>query len=848
MALAHHVEGKRRQPDVLWMALEERVTAHVAKLQWRQDADRSDTERVFHASLTRLETRVRGLENQGVRSDRRAAELAGLAQALTEEQRALLVRLDRLEERVKGSSRQREASHPMGEECIRWLGRLQREQRDLGVNLRTVFQCAEETQQLQHARLRHLSETVDGRLRPVEVFLNLREREGGSSTPPRCPHQAWKDDVPPLVEDLDAAERRASKSLEAARELLRRCEAHSGNLCSRHCAAIAGLGQDVADEVNFEGGTAHSEPCDTNTEAIGELQKQFGELSRNLVPRTDVVEAQVAALIEAFEDFQWQSEHRHVPKSRQDGASEPGSRTELVDGKAPCSNLEHWAEAKEYIDAKLLARLEGLPTREQVAEAACGADVAGRMDVAEDALSKVIAQVEALPTREQVSAVYRDVQSAQAEALRSQLETFARTHANKIASNSEACTAIWRRLEELKNQLDGLPAAELISRLCTEAVTVQFSELQTYLERTSNIAHTVDAHVDAIAQVRRQVDSLPTHEQVAGACWEVHASKAEFQDVLEQGLRAQERHAGLLAEKTDAHAEALTSLRETVDALIEINARSRQHQADLAEVRILPAEVGQLSRKVMENSESIVELRECMQACVAQPRGGEFEAMQRQVEQLASTAQVDCVARQVAQQAGVVEELREITQQAHSEMETRFQAFFKELSEEPAGCEEMSEDDGWKDVVVGSWEDTVRSLHDQLHSLQDVVDGRVLSAVWQVERQLPAASEKVDQVTRDCAERIEKLEEHEVKLGIAHAKIATQEQRLQICLDRVERLPTTTQVRSLWREELQKQFDEANIEELSRKVEVQAHAIDELGDRIQFISRRLPGERRQPGP
>lgn len=68
--------------------------------------------------------------------------------------------------------------------------------------------------------------------------------------------------------------------------------------------------------------------------------------------------------------------------------------------------------------------------------------------------------------------------------------------------------------------------------------------------------------------------------------------------------------------------------------------------------------------------------------------------MQRQVEQLASTAQVDCVARQVAQQAGVVEELREITQQAHSEMETRFQAFFKELSEEPAGCEMMSEDDG----------------------------------------------------------------------------------------------------------------------------------------------------------
>lgn len=52
----------------------------------------------LRSAVGRLEARVHGLEGQSLRSERRGSELAGLAQALTEEQRALLIRLDRLEE------------------------------------------------------------------------------------------------------------------------------------------------------------------------------------------------------------------------------------------------------------------------------------------------------------------------------------------------------------------------------------------------------------------------------------------------------------------------------------------------------------------------------------------------------------------------------------------------------------------------------------------------------------------------------------------------------------------------------------------------------------------------------
>ncbi|CAE7490377.1 unnamed protein product, partial [Symbiodinium pilosum] len=85
---------------------------------------------LLRSSLARLEARVRALEGQGVRSDRRAAELAGLAQALTEEQRTVLIRLDRLEEQMK-PWQQKEAQAP--EER---LSRLEREQRAAALELR----------------------------------------------------------------------------------------------------------------------------------------------------------------------------------------------------------------------------------------------------------------------------------------------------------------------------------------------------------------------------------------------------------------------------------------------------------------------------------------------------------------------------------------------------------------------------------------------------------------------------------------------------------------------------------------------------------------------------------------
>ncbi|CAJ1450615.1 unnamed protein product, partial [Effrenium voratum] len=117
-------------------------------------------------ALSRLEARVRSLEGQGVRSDRRAAELAGLAQALTDEQRALLIRLDRVED-----LKRRDCQVP--EER---MARLEQEQRSLALELRLSASVAEEAQQKQLQRLRTLEDVCDHRLHALEQGPRLSRR------------------------------------------------------------------------------------------------------------------------------------------------------------------------------------------------------------------------------------------------------------------------------------------------------------------------------------------------------------------------------------------------------------------------------------------------------------------------------------------------------------------------------------------------------------------------------------------------------------------------------------------------------------------------------------------------
>eukprot|EP00746_Dinoflagellata_sp_MGD_P001787 gnl/MRDRNA2_/MRDRNA2_103396_c0_seq1.p1 gnl/MRDRNA2_/MRDRNA2_103396_c0~~gnl/MRDRNA2_/MRDRNA2_103396_c0_seq1.p1 ORF type:complete len:617 (+),score=168.72 gnl/MRDRNA2_/MRDRNA2_103396_c0_seq1:76-1926(+) len=162
--------------------LEEQMQSPITMAQKQQAADRAyrvETERLGKAAISRLEAKVRSVEAQQLRADRRLAELSGLVQGLSEEQRSQLHRLDRVEEKQRGEKR------GVDDEWRRRFGDLEREQQAIALNFRLVSSVAEESQKRQYQRVRHLEGSLEDRLRALEERTSPAKEDGsGVDGPP----------------------------------------------------------------------------------------------------------------------------------------------------------------------------------------------------------------------------------------------------------------------------------------------------------------------------------------------------------------------------------------------------------------------------------------------------------------------------------------------------------------------------------------------------------------------------------------------------------------------------------------------------------------------------------------
>ncbi|CAE8687708.1 unnamed protein product, partial [Polarella glacialis] len=81
----------------------------------------------------------------------------------------------------------------------------------------------------------------------------------------------------------------------------------------------------------------------------------------------------------------------------------------------------------------------------------------------------------------------------------------------------------------------------------------------------------------------------------------------------------------------------------------------------------------------------------------------------------------------------------------------------------------------------------LRVLHDRCDLVQETLDVRALSALRQLAQRMADQDSKVEQLFTDGQDCCARVEEHEVRLGVARSKTDAQEQRLALLGDRVER-------------------------------------------------------------
>jgi len=342
-------------------------------------------------------------------------------------------------------------------------------------------------------------------------------------------------------------------------------------------------------------------------------------------------------------------------------------------------------------------------------------------------------------------------------------------------------------------------------------------------------------------------DAMQRHMDPHAA--EIAKLRAALEELGNQGMAdAVQRH-------MDPHAAEIAKLRAALEEL------SNQGMADAVQRHLDPhaAEIAKLRAALEELSNQ--GMADAVQRHM-DPHAAEITRIRAALNELTNQGMADAMQRHMDPHVADIAQLRaaldELSNQGNNkaiQMELGLQSVeigklrnaLIELSIRgpppvQGGAESQEDNDELINLVLTSGQECaeeVRKLNLRCNEIQDVFERRFSASVLQYEKLLPDMSNKVDRLLVECAERFQKVEEHNVRLNFTLTRLDAQEQRVQSCFDHVEAMPSLSKLRSLCREELHKHFERADIELLSQRVSVQANTLDVLGDRFQDVCDQL---------
>lgn len=549
-------------------------------LQQRKSGEQHDTHRIIMASMSQLDMRVHSLESQGSRTDRRVAELASLSQALTEEQRATILRLDRLEDHARSSrghsgTSARDVSSQVavmgGEETQRRLSHLERETRAVSTNLKLIVSIVEEAQARQNHRL-HILEDYVTATNPNRSASALGAPGSfpGSLAPDSLAARAASAALPndKMRLELSAAELRASESLRAAQDLLRRCEGGPDTAASsprrrspgreapddfgvddlrRRLDRVSGhesppnSSQEkivrgssrragVAQMEESLGGRATSHVFQEHRGAIQELYVRVGDLGQNLGPRADAVEARLQALAETVDELcQKRGGHGAAPSNvemrMQDLTKKVDELREQVLSSGKVGQIDDframWDEmAKKTSRSEnnlelIKSRFRDLASVEDLRELSRRVDEVVRSEsMKEPSIMELRSRMQTIPTTDQIEHVTRLLQGQKSlttdvEELRSKISDISK---QQMTQNQAIAALDERSLSQFTERFEARPTHEQMEvqlRDVTNAHANRIESVSTSLE--VQIRDLNDSHANRIQSVS---SSLEAHDDL----------------------------------------------------------------------------------------------------------------------------------------------------------------------------------------------------------------------------------------------------------------------------------------------------------------------------------------------
>mmetsp|Transcript_52504 Transcript_52504/g.81912 ORF Transcript_52504/g.81912 Transcript_52504/m.81912 type:complete len:293 (+) Transcript_52504:1-879(+) len=127
----------------------------------------------------------------------------------------------------------------------------------------------------------------------------------------------------------------------------------------------------------------------------------------------------------------------------------------------------------------------------------------------------------------------------------------------------------------------------------------------------------------------------------------------------------------------------------------------------------------------------------------------------------------------------------------------------------------------------------LKVMRSELSALHDKVEEQIVFRSLQIDHQMPEARRQIERLSNDSVTIATKVEEHEVRLGLAWTKQLANEEKIHGCMARLEQQPGVAKLRSICREELDATDAVTNYAALAKRLELTMDAVAELGDRLQ---------------
>jgi hypothetical protein len=400
---------------------------------------------------------------------------------------------------------------------------------------------------------------------------------------------------------------------------------------------------------------------------------------------------------------------------------------------------------------------------------------------------------------------------------------------NRMNQSSSQVIELEQSMHSLRARVDSLGSEiRTVGTTCIDAV----SQLQCQIDRDRKATGVQDAASSAIvhaqgsdvSKVERldlsmlgEKGSLPKDVEslLFGAIPDL---QGKVQDLQSMQCSCYKK----LGESLDSHEMSIKLLLSRLDNLYE-----RQSETEMQRLHLLSDSQRNLRRGLHENSDDTLSKVATPQTAVTSEQ---MAAVQEHVD--SQRARLEVLASEIRVVGSACNDAVVQLQQHVQRTLDQANASHQDLAGESV-LQENSVLTTFNAEVLPELANELKVMRSELSALHDKVEEQIVFRSLQIDHQMPEARRQIERLSNDSVTIATKVEEHEVRLGLAWTKQLANEEKIHGCMARLEQQPGVAKLRSICREELDATDAVTNYAALAKRLELTMDAVAELGDRLQ---------------